>query len=309
MRSILDFSGLITHQTKKFTMIKLILLFTIFSCLFPFDAISQPLTSNKNFSKNEKEKTLSPADTSCIYQLNADLAQEMMRKFNEIFRLESTSMPVTGLTKEFFIEKCVFVTINNFLEVNPKLDGIRFHMGGNTNSQIVIVATSPVVPPSTYYQHTNRWDIAIPLPRDCYPHTAININLPENIAKNMINDFGYNFRGESIYGDRNSANIASLSSAIWMDRCVIAKLSSLLINATLGLDGMLAYSSAYLGEPVDTRLGQQFPFQSTLIFVPSKMVGSKHEPQWDILKSKTTITRSNKIGAANHSQLCPQICN
>lgn len=249
--------------------------------------------------KNDKEKKA--ADTSCLYIVNKKTSESMIDLFKSRYSFTGTANEVSGLKTEYWIEKCVFISLYNFISTNgDSYDGIRISWVDPYSSDLVIVPTSPISSPTNTFKHANRPDVTF---RDiCKPASRIINNKP-SIFTNRTNDFGENFRLEKKRGDRSTASIDSLSAAVWFDKCVLRDIVRELSDPTKNLDGMTAFAAAYLKKDADSDArGQLYDNQSTIILVPTKNSETGHEPQWEIFDK-------HAAGGLNHGQLCPQICN
>jgi hypothetical protein len=243
----------------------------------------------------------------CMYYIPDVLGKEMIKRYDTFYAKDS------NLLKEVWIDSCFFYALDSFfLDKGKDFDGVRFYMG--VDKDLIIVPTSAVNSPSDTYKHTDRYDVKINIDSKYCFTNSIKINIAKKNAEKLINDFGEKFRGEMTRGDRSSANSIkrALSSSIWMDKCVINLLRSYLKEPKNKLDGIMAFSAAY-SRAIDSNVGQLYPLQTTLIFVPTSLDRrtGNHIPQWDLITPPSNLPKEKYIilGGVNHSQLCPQICN
>ena len=238
-------------------------------------------------------------DQPCNYEVNSVDAQKMINAFAVKFK-------DARLKKDFWLEACAVKSLNTFLQApGNNFDGVRFFSGfdnsDNKNiSTLFMVVTSPVQSPSNEYKHTNRWEIEIP---DMCPTTEVFVNKKEAVAKKQLKPFGKILREQMDEDDRASAVKDSLSSGVWVDKCVIKKLAAL-IDSNGNLDGIKIIAAAYCKE-VQARTGLgtvNLDKQSTFILLPTDK--PSHEINWKLID-----TRKRPVDGYNHSQLCPQICD
>jgi hypothetical protein len=263
-----------------------------------------------NKSGNEADKQTIPntalvaQDTiPCDYFIEEEHGQRMIDEYIKDFRREGQAGAEPGLTKEFWVEPCVFIALDDFFNQHDTFDGVRLYWVDNQRSTIIMVPTTPVTQPSAS-KHTDRWNMQVTSSCDL-PSPYLNIG--ENAARTRIDAFGKRFRKEVNQGQREPADRDSLSAAVWYSKCVIEKFADLLKTPSAKIDGVMIYSAAHLDtDPVRSDLGQHYTHQSTLILVPTKM-GTGHEPNWDVLLAPSE--KYPLFGAANHGQLCPQICD
>jgi len=282
--------------------------FTLLSCN---NDVSNPINKNNLLltSQNAKEKAvLDTIQEECDYYVDFQNADDMIKKFKADFRKEGTANPILNLTDKFWIDACVFRSLDAYFTANGKgFDGVRFYNIGKLKSQIMIVLTSEVQSPSSTDQHTDRYNDIIPLEAGCVSFR--NINLGSFISKNNYNDFGEKYRKEVRTGDRSSAPIShdALSLGVWMAKCKINAIAKILVDNSDNVNGMIIYPAAYknlIDNP--NRIGQKYPVQSTLIFVPGKNINS---PAWELVTPPPNLIKEVKSGGFNHGQLCPQICD
>lgn len=232
----------------------------------------------------------------CDYYVDSTSADKMIKKFDSDFYK-------AGLTKQFWIEKCVLVSIKTFLDNNQDYDGIRFFLGQRTilpaKSSLLAVPTMPSPSPTASEKHSNQWGVPVPL--SCAPSQLI-LNIPVRDAINFTNLFGKTFRYESTEGQRSSAAIDQLSIGVWISRCKINALYEVFKQPST-LDGLMAISAAYFTDDQRRAQGERkYVIQSTLIFVPTE----RNVLKWNTVKPPKEWADS---GGYNHGELCPQICN
>jgi hypothetical protein len=289
--------------------------YTFTSFCFLLTLISCNGQSNKNETKVNDSNLESTAlkgltnEEDCIYFIKESESNDMIKKFISDYKYRGNpASEVKGLSTETWIDKCVFISIDSFLQMNKKdFDGVRFYQLDTNPSSIGIVPTSPVPSPSPTRKHTDRPDKSIP---DLCRNSSRLINIPEDEFYLRSDTFCFVFRKEKTFGSRRSAQIDSLSASIWLSSCVINKLTEKLKTDSLSLDGMMAFSAAYVKEDSGrfTRVGQKYINQSTLIFIPTKLVGTTHKPDYSIFNEEAKKIQFAQ-GGANHGQLCPQICD
>jgi len=278
---------------------------TFLICIYSCSDTGQKETTQsgtRNASTKKLEDSLFAAfATDCDYYVDSSEAALMIDKYEKNFEPDKY-----GLVKEFWIEKCVLTGISEYFRAHPRADGVRFFFGAGQKSyespfipKLQVVMTTPAKPQSQLEKHLNEFGVTIPL-TNCTP-SAIDINLPINRAYEMIDTFGYKFRGEGSLGQRYPARRDPLSLGVWIARCKIDSLMKL-FNSTSSLDGLMAISASYYKEDSRYQVGyRKYIVQSTLVFVPT-IGGVKN---WDIVKPPP----SKSGGGLNHGELCPDICN
>lgn len=230
---------------------------------------------------------------SCNYEVNSVDAKKMIDAFAIKFK-------DTRLKKDFWLEGCAVQSLNTFLQASTDFDGVRFFSGfNNTTSTLYLVVTNPVSPSSNEYKHTNRWDLDIP---GICTTSQVFVNKREAEAQKQMKPFGKILREQSDEDDRSTARKDSLTSGIWVDKCVIKKLAAVLAGNS-NLDGIKIVAAAY-NKDVQARAGLgtvNLDKQSTFILLPTDK--PNHEINWKIIN-----TTKRPVDGFNHSQLCPQIC-
>lgn len=229
----------------------------------------------------------------CNYEVNSVDAKKMIDAFAVKFK-------DSRLKKDFWLEKCAVLSLNTFLQSSSDFDGVRFFSGfNNTTTTLYLVVTNPVSSPSSEYKHTNRWDLDIP---NICATSQVFVNKREVEAQKQMKPFGKTLREQSDEDDRNTARKDSLTSGIWVDKCVIKKLATVL-EGNSNLDGIKIVAAAY-NKDVQARTGLgtvNLDKQSTFILLPTDK--PNHEINWKIIN-----TTKRPVDGYNHSQLCPQIC-
>jgi hypothetical protein len=255
--------------------------------------------------KTDTITSLMADSTECDdYYITQNEGEFMIKKFNDIYpRLAGTIGH--QLIPQFWIDSCEISSIVAFFNTpNGKLcDGVRFCSIEKGHSGLVIVPTSAVVPSSETFRHTNRWDL--PITNLCkVPTTARYINIPN--AQAMMVKFDETFRGE-----KSEELLDSLSSSVWMRKCVIEKIYATINDKSKKLNGLMALCAAHFRKEARAdRLGQKYANQSTFIFVPTE--GNEHKLVWKVVNPPANFDKEKyriKDGAFNHGELCPQICN
>ncbi len=243
---------------------------------------------------------------NCDYYITETDGRNMIDKFINTYPTLSNSAG-NKLTHEFWIDSCELSSLINFFNTNgANCDGVRFCFINNKNSGLAIIPTVPSLTPSATSQHTDRPDLKI---KDLCSAITKYLNIADH--QNKMNVFGSKFRKEATIGDRKSAKIDSLSASVWYSKCVMLKLAKLVTDKANNLNGITAFCAAHLKiEANAIKLGQVYPYQSSLIFVPT--YGVSHLPNWDIVMPPPSIDKSvykTLSGGFNHGQLCPQICD
>lgn len=270
-------------------------------------------TSCNQAKKDEKfaDETINANDTkkiepivTCEYFLPEGEGLQMVKKYEDRYIKEGTADEVAGLTKKFWMPKCLIDDLDKFFKTNNGYDGIRLYWiaDDNENATLRILPTSKSIPDSKTYKHTNRWDVIFS--KDEYP--CINSSTYFQYGRHQFqirrDIFGKKYRQERTSQGEIVADVKDLSSAVWVDACVIEVLKKTLDKNTTSVTGIWACSGAYLKlDDYSEQRGQLYEFQSTLVFVPGKENG---ELKWNIIEKKAPVS-----GVANHGQLCPQICD
>ncbi|MEI2749014.1 MAG: hypothetical protein V9E88_09700 [Ferruginibacter sp.] len=284
---------------KKHCLIAISFLLICASC--NQDKKDEKLSGEK--SNVEKKKKAEPAVT-CDYFLTEGEGQEMVKKYRDRYIKEGAADEVTGLTKKFWMPKCLIDELDKFFKAKNIYDGIRIYwiVDDNENATLRILPTTKTIPETETYKHTSRWDAIFS--NDEYPCIKSSSYFQYGRSQFQIRKeiFGKKYRQERISQGEIVADIPDLSSAVWVDSCVIAVLKKTLEKNTNSVAGIWACAGAYLRKDSNSaQRGQDYEFQSTLVFVPGKENG---ELKWNIIEKKAPVS-----GVANHGQLCPQICD
>jgi hypothetical protein len=254
---------------------------------------------NSNKPNSKGVDTLAVVDTNgCDYYVENKVAEIMIKKYETDFHQKA-------LAKQFWIDKCLIMSIKVFLDNNSGYDGVRFLLGVEKKligkkSTLVIVPTIPSTTGLPYDRHVNQFGVSIPL-ANCESNQEY-INLPATEGLNRVNRFGLDFRKESQEGQRGTAAIKPLSIGIWISKCKIDKLVELYKPAS-NLDGLMAIAASYYEDDERRKRGdREFVVQSTFIFVPTV----NQTPNWGIVKPPKGW---KDTGGFNHGELCPRICD
>jgi hypothetical protein len=249
------------------------------------------------------------ADTTiadCEYYITENDGKNMIDTFLAIYpRLANSASH--KLTNSFWIDSCELSSLIDFFSTTgADCDGVRFCFINDRNAGLAIIPTVKSATPSETSRHTDRPDLKI---MDKCRGGSKYFNIADH--PNKMNTFGSKFRQETTAGDRKSAKLDSLSAGVWYSRCVILKLARLVTDRANNLNGITAFCAAHLKmEASASKLGQLYPKQSSLIFVPT--YGASHIPNWDIVMPPPAIAKSayeTKSGAFNHGELCPKVCD
>jgi hypothetical protein len=287
----------------------ILLTISFLCCTTSCNNTEQNKTNPKNPGGIDTSKTPHMVNESdCNYYIDQKEADDMIKDFLKRYKKKGTAQEVRGLNTEFWIDSCTITTLRNFFDTaNDNYDGIRIFQTGKLSSEILLVPTSEITPPSTNYQHFNRFEPEVIFRADC---NSSNINLGDSKANELIDDFGEKFRKESQRGDRRSSTHDSLSIGFWFAKCKIKLMANLLEDHKYDVNGMIAYSGSYLKKQSNAAdIRQKYDRQSTLILVPGKKSGSVYTPNWHAVEPPAPIIERVRNGGYNHSQLCPQICN
>jgi hypothetical protein len=278
------------------------------------------LISSSGLAQQGNQKTTSNpavknAPTECDYYVSVDDGKKMIEKFEIDFRKKGSPDEVKGLNLNYWLPTCVLNSLFNFFnrEENKYFDGVRFYwtvkqsaaQDDENRTSLVIVPTSPVVPESEKFKHTDRWDHAIK--DEC--GSSEYLNMRRTVADRLRLTYGEDFRqtrtnGGVVIGAFND----QLSAAYWMDKCVISALQSVLTANPSKADGIIAYNAAYFTKIDISRPYRFHDYQSTLVFVPGKKTGDVLKPDWELLNKFRPKSYDFKA-AANHGHLCPQVCD
>jgi hypothetical protein len=125
-----------------------------------------------------------------------------------------------------------------------------------------------------------------------------NMIVKEADALVMIDHFESTFRSDRAMPRRT---IDSLSKAVWISKCAIEGLNTIL-QSTGNLDGVRVYFASYKDS---VARGQRYDNQATIILVPTENAGmNRHTDNWKIIPDNFILR-----GGYNHGELCPDSCN
>jgi hypothetical protein len=253
------------------------------------------------------------------FVLNVDSALAMIDRFSKVYKKDNQQRNIKALDSVYWLDRCIVFAIENFLktEKNPngslKYDGIRIYMSCEINAD-------PVSFPNQQYQRKTSVFIFPTMRRDNPPagkseHQDDRVQIrtagcqpspflqPNNIADPKITKFDEAYR-------RSSATMGSLSTAIWIDSCVVFTLAKILRLPNANLDGANINMAAYGELDIARRPSQGFQMQSTTVIAPTNLVNGIHVNNWKIIDC--LFRHSSKElpdGGFNHGELCPKICN
>ena len=110
-----------------------------------------------------------------------------------------------------------------------------------------------------------------------------NMIVKESDAMLMIGHFETTFRSDRAVPRRT---IDSLSKAVWISKCAIEGLNTIL-QSTGNLDGVRVYFASYKDS---VARGQRYPNQATIILVPTENAGAnRHKDNWKIIPEKFSL--------------------
>lgn len=262
------------------------------------DKKAEEINTDSTNAENTVEKKIvdeCPGDWNIT--LDENEAKKMRAHYMNTFKKTNTY-----LTDSAWIDNLVIRSLAAFFESpgGRDFDGVRFVNGapsGNNKSIVMIVPTKAV--PDTNL-HTEIWGNDIFSLLEGTPVSFQHYNLKyKEYAEERINRF------ETLY--RKGGATDSLSTKVWMHKCVFSELKKLMeIETTDKITGVSVLFGAYKNKAYRIP-GQKYDTQSTIIIVPTSSDGvDGHTNRWDIVKSK--LIRKQDAGY-NHGELCPTKCN
>lgn len=249
-------------------------------------------------------------------------AQNMMLNFTNIFKKEAGA-DIRAFEPVYWLDKCVINGIADYLHTRTdpgtgkKFDGIRIYMACELTDNAGYGADPYKRRTSVYIFPTIN---EAPTGSRTSNHKTIEqkISLTGTCSSSYLQDYSvaqpqYDaFR--AIYRKEGTAQLKdSLSKTIWLDSCVVSTLQKLVNLPNANVDGVNINMASYdatiqPSTPVSGRFKQ---IQTTLILVPTHIVGGVREDYWRIVDCLFNhVKKMNWFPAGlNHGELCPQVCN
>lgn len=271
------------------------IILTMLICLFNACNSNKEKTSNEevNDTANKIDSITDAAILACDYWIDSSKAAKMIEGFQK-----GLGNTYSALTDSFWIEACIIADLDRLFSQSSTYDGVRFFSGSDAQgkaSSLFMVLTAPQANPSSTKQHENKWGDNFPT---CAA-TEVKINRSYSDFVVERNAFATKFRKQTNVDDVSTGSQKDLSAGIWVDACLIREFASI-ISQSGQHDGIKLYAAAYTDEVVPGNVGHIDPKQSTFVLVPT--LGPKHLPDW------RKLNKERARPPANHSQLCPQIC-
>ena len=235
------------------------------------------------------------------FYIEKDTADKMIAHFNSFFHqaAATTHSDMKSFVDSEWIDIDIIKAYSDIMNATSSpYDGIWIISGAS--SLLGIIGKSNVLLVPTIKNgtgHSEKWGKIASLPSSS-GHEFKNFNIDINDAKKSLKNFRKKFRKQSDPADINTAAYDKLSAKVWIDRQILQYISTL-----TGIDGIRIYFAAYDWINPLLHNNQKYDTQSTIILVPTNVNGSKHDPNWNIVKQKFATA-----GALNHGQLCPTQC-
>ncbi len=250
-------------------------------------------------------------------------AQKMMTNFVNIFGKEGGA-PIRSFEPVYWLDKCAVKGIADFLRTQTgpggkKFDGIRIYMACELNdngsygadpykrrTSVYIFPTINEAPTGSRTSNHKTIQYKIFLTGTCSSFYLQDYTIadPQQTEFKKI----YRKEGTAILKD-------SLSSSIWIDACIVYTLEKLINLPNAHIDGININMASYDATikptiPVPGRGARDVV--STVILVPTHMVGSDRKDYWDITDCLFKYAKAlgwAPPGGLNHGELCPQVCD
>ncbi|MBS1753654.1 MAG: hypothetical protein R2765_01430 [Ferruginibacter sp.] len=242
-------------------------------------------------------------------------AQTLFNNFNTIFKTEG-GKPINAFEPVYWLDNCTVEGIATFLKTQKDpatgkaLDGIRIFFGCETKDNPKY-GTDPYKRQTTINIFPTYFEKATAPNISDHKTSKQKITITGICSSPYLQDYNtadlQNKEFEKIY--RKGGIKDSLSKSVWIDACVIYTLVKLLKLPKANIDGvninMAAYDNSY------PRLSRLKDNQTTVILVPTRLNGTKHENFWDIIECiNKKIEKMGLLpsGGFNHGELCPNNC-
>lgn len=296
-------------------------------CIILFLSCNGSGTTREADSKIDSSKTSSSASKNILvdcsgtgnFFISSVVAQKMKNDFCKIYRIDDAGKEIEPLLDSVWIDSCIIVSLANFLDTSAKHDGVRIYNGAYekldatahpgqkypNESTVILVPTIPRIKPAPKQSSHQDDYTKFNMPASCNATEFKNYNLNETEVRSLKLQFQKLYRLETNENDIDSKR-DSLSRSVWIDECVIIKLAQFLKDPKNNLDGVRIYSAAYNAFSPDVYRSQKKQNQSTLLMV---VTSKGHNTDWDFLDAKFKNDDKYNIGAYNHGELCPQVCN
>lgn len=343
---IIDFS-----VTNKILTVKLLHMKKYFLILFVailnicLTACNSRSNQNGNQNSDNTKNTVAPPDPCegiddidiCLdaggignIVIDVSEARNMIRIFKNSFK-KHAGMDIRAFEPILWLNKCEIQGIESYLKTQTdpttkkKFNGVRIFMACETKDNASYGSdpykrrTSVFIFPTIYSPAAGKSDNKtvkekIPLSGTCFSPFLQDWT---TIAEPQIKEF------DIIYRKKGKPEfIDSLTQSIWVDSCVVFTMAKLIGLPNAKIDGininMAAYDKTIITTtPVRGRSVSK-DLQSTVILVPTHLVGGKQENYWDITDCLFNNYKANYLklygiapppGGFNHGELCPQVCD
>jgi hypothetical protein len=298
---------------KKLFLISVVITIIItYSCNQGNKENAQNTSSTKSDTANvtsEKSQDFSFLNCTGVgnYIISETEARSMINTFKDIFRKDRSGADI-AYRDSIWVDASVINYFSDTLLLSQRLDGIWFWFvaSQDDSSSLVLVPSY-----NSDGRHYPDWDLKITgMPSNT---EFKNFNFDHKKGWPLVKHFGRKYREETQPGNWSTSIRDSVSSAVWMDECAIRYLSEVIKNPGNNLDGIMIYLGAYNKLDNTRHHGQFKAHQSTILFVPTKLIDGQHQSDWTIIQSLVEKIVKNKsdfsTGALNHGQLCPNQCN
>lgn len=335
--TIIDFSG--TNKTltakllhmKKYFLILSVAILNI--CLIACNGSGDNGNQNSNNAQNtaeppnpcygiDKIDLCKDAGGIANIVIESTQAKKMIQNFKDIFKKEGGA-DIRAFEPVYWLDKCVINGVADFLRsrrdptTGQKFDGIRIYMacelsdnagyGTDLYKRRTAVYIFPTINEAPTGTRTSN-------------HKTIQqkISLTGTCSSFFLQDYATAYPQhkafDTIYRKEGTTKLKdSLSRSIWIDSCIVFTLQKLANLRYANIDGININMATYdktIPVAVPGRGGRDIV--STVILVPTHMVGSARKDYWDI--TDCLFNHAKALGWAppsglNHGELCPQICN
>ena len=254
--------------------------------------------------------------------IEATQAQKMMTTFVNIFGKEGGAT-IRSFEPVYWLDKCVVKGIANYLRTQTgpggkKLDGVRIYMACELTDN-PSYGTDPYRRRTSVYIFPTITQIAVPPATSDHQTVQQKIPLTGTCSSVYLQDYAIadaqHRAFNSVYRKEGTAKLKdSLSKAVWLDSCIIFTLEKLIQLPNANIDGanvnMVAYDATIT--PTMPVRGRFKDIQTSIILVPTHMVGGVRKDYWEI--TDCLFDHAKAMGWAppggfNHGELCPQVCN
>jgi len=256
--------------------------------------------------------------------IETSVAQKMMTNFETFFKTEG-GKNIRAFEPVYWLDKCTIESIAEYLrtQTDPvtkkRFDGIRIFIACEIKDN-AYYGTDPYKRRTSINIFPTYYEKAASSNKSDHKTSKQKISLVGICSSAYLQDFSVadpqNKAFKKIYRKEATPQLKNnLSESIWIDACIIYTLEKLIKLPNANIDGanvnMAAYDNAI--QPTNPVRGRYTDIQSTVLVVPTHLVGGKHEDYWYIVDCLFKHAKANgwapaPPGGFNHGELCPQVC-